>query len=54
LDWARCERRWVVKVGFRGENGGKKSRGRPSIKMIDDLKEGLHVKMKRRAEDRVA
>jgi len=32
---------------------GKRPRGRSRIGMIDDLKEGLYVKMKR-AEDRVA
>jgi len=55
LDWARCERRCVVKAGSRGENGGgKRPRGRPRFVMIDDLKEESYVKMKRRAEDRVA
>jgi len=25
LDWASCERRWVVKAGFRKENGGEET-----------------------------
>ena len=31
---------------------GKRPRGRPRIGMIDELKEGSYVSMKRRAEDR--
>jgi len=42
------------KTGFRRENGGKRSRGRSRNGMIDDLKEGSYVKIKRRAEGRVA
>jgi hypothetical protein len=35
-----------------GRFQGKKGRGRPRIGMIDELKEGSYVKMKRRAENR--
>ena len=31
---------------------GKRQRGRPRLRMIDDLKEGSYESMKRRAEDR--
>ena len=40
--------KWVLE----GRMEGKRKRGRPRIGMLDELKEGSYVKMKRRAEDR--
>jgi len=44
----------LFKQILEGRMDRKSLRGRPRFGMIDDLKEGSHVKMKRRAEDRVA
>ena len=44
----------LLKQVLEGRMEGKRPRGRPRFGMIDDLKEGSYVKMKRRAEDRVA
>ena len=35
-----------------GELNGRRVRGRPRIGMLDELKEGSYVQMKRRAENR--
>lgn len=42
----------MLKIVLERRMEGKRARGRPRIGMIDDLKEGSYVKMKRRAEDR--
>src|SRR3981081_2315698 len=42
----------LLKEVVEGKMGGKKKRGRPRIGMLDDLKEGSYVNMKRRADDR--
>lgn len=42
----------LLKVVLEGRMEGKRARERPRIGMIDDLKEGSYVKMKRRADDR--
>jgi len=44
----------LLKQVLEGRMEGKRPRGRLRFGMIDDLKEGSYVKMKRRAEDRVA
>jgi len=44
----------LLKQVLEGRMEGKRPRGRPRFVMIDDLKEESYVKMKRRAEDRVA
>ena len=41
-----------MKLVLEGRMEGKKPRGRTRIGMIDKLKEGSYVSMKRRAEDR--
>ena len=46
----RSER--LLKLTLDGRMEGKRKRGRPRMGMIDDLKEGSYVNMKRRAEDR--
>ena len=42
----------LLKLVLEGRMENKRPRGRPRIGMIDDLKEGSYVNMKRRAEDR--
>jgi len=42
----------LLKQVIEGRMEGKRPRGRPRMGMIDDLKEGSYVAMKRRAEDR--
>ena len=42
----------LIKLVLEGRMERKRPRGRPRIGMIDDLKEGSYVNMKRRAEDR--
>jgi hypothetical protein len=42
----------LLKTVLEGRMEGKRPRGRPRMGMIDDLKEGSYVAMKRRAEDR--
>ena len=42
----------LLKLVLEGRMEGKRPRGRPRIGMIDELKEGSYVNMKRRAEDR--
>ena len=42
----------LLKLVLEGRMEGKRPRGRPRIGMIDELKEGSYVSMKRRAEDR--
>lgn len=42
----------LLKQVIEGRMEGKRARGRPRKGMIDDLKEGSYVHMKRRAEDR--
>ena len=42
----------LLKLVLEGTMEGKRPRCRPRIGMIDDLKEGSYVNMKRRAEDR--
>jgi exonuclease III len=42
----------LLKLVLEGRMDGKRPRGRPRIGMIDELKEGSYVDMKRRAEDR--
>jgi len=47
----RSER--LLKVVMEGRMKGKRTRGRPRMGMIDDLKDGMYAEMKSRAEDRV-
>ena len=42
----------LLKLVLEGRMKGKRPRGRLRIGMIDELKEGSYVNMKRRAEDR--
>jgi Reverse transcriptase (RNA-dependent DNA polymerase) len=42
----------LLKCVIEGRMEGKRSRGRPRIGMLDELKEGSYANMKRRAEDR--
>ena len=42
----------LLKQVLEGRMEGKRPRGRPRMGMIDDIKEGSYVKMKRRAENR--
>ena len=42
----------LLKLAIEGRMEGSKSRGRPRMGMIDDLKEGSYSEMKRRAESR--
>ena len=42
----------LLKLVIEGRVTGKKPRGRPRMGMIDDLKEGCYVTMKRKAKDR--
>jgi hypothetical protein len=42
----------LLKLVIEGRMEGKKRRGRPRMGMIDDLKQGSYVEMKRRTEDR--
>ena len=44
----------MLKQSIEGRMEGKRRRGRPSIGMIDDLKESSYVEMKKRAQDREA
>jgi len=44
----------LLKQVLEGRMEGMRPRGRPMFGIIDDLKEGSYVKIKRRAEDRVA
>jgi len=41
----------LLKQVLEGRMEGKRPRGRPRFGMIDDLKEGSYVKMKRTVED---
>ena len=42
----------LLNLVLEGRMDGRRPRGRPRIGMIDDLKEGSYVNMKRRAEDK--
>ena len=42
----------LLKQVLEGRMEGKRPRGRSRMGMIDDIKEGSYVKMKRRAENR--
>ena len=42
----------LLKQVLEGRMEGQRPRGRPRMGMIDDIKEGSYVKMKRRAENR--
>ena len=42
----------LLKLCIEGRLEGKRPRGRPRKGMIDDLKEGSYIEMKRRAENR--
>jgi len=42
----------LLKKVIEGRMQGKRPRGRPRMGMIDDLKEGSYVAMRRRAKDR--
>jgi hypothetical protein len=42
----------LLKLALEGRMEGKRKRGRPRMGMIDELKEGSYVSMKRSAEDR--
>jgi len=44
----------LLKQVLEGRMEGKRPKGRPRFGMIDGLKEGSYVEMKRRAEDIVA
>ena len=52
MDRACSEGGGIVERGHRGQKEGKRPTGRPRIGMLDELKKGLYVDMKRRAEDR--
>ena len=52
MDWSCCEGRGVIEV-IEEKMDGKRSRGRPRIGMLEELKEGKsYQQMKRRAENR--
>ncbi len=42
----------IMRDVIEGRMEGRRSRGRPRLGMLDELKEGSYVKMKRRAGDR--
>jgi hypothetical protein len=42
----------LLKLVIEGRMEGKKPGGRPRMGLIDDLKQGSHMELKRRAEDR--
>ena len=42
----------LLKEVIEGKLEGKRPRGRPKIRILDELKKGSYVDMKRKAEDR--